>query len=89
VFGDVVGLDYAATPTEALEGADALVIVTEWKAYRSPDFARLRALLREPVVFDGRNLFDPDQMRAEGFHYLPIGRRAVADTAAVPLALAA
>jgi len=90
VFGDVVGLDYAATPTEALEGADALVIVTEWKAYRSPDFARLRALLREPVVFDGRNLFDPDQMHAEGFDYLPIGRRrAVADTVAVPLALAA
>ncbi len=87
-FGDMVGLDYADTPMDALEGADALVIVTEWKAFRSPDFARVRALLREPVVFDGRNLFDPALLQAEGIEYRAIGRRlpAPADVLALPLA---
>jgi UDPglucose 6-dehydrogenase len=65
---------YAATPQEALAGADALVIVTEWKVFRSPDFAAMRQALRQPVVFDGRNLYDPGAMRARGFEYLPIGR---------------
>ena len=78
VFAGVQRLDFAATPAEALEGADALVVVTEWKAFRSPDFDRMRALLRHPVVFDGRNLFDPDRMQALGFEYFPIGRRAAA-----------
>ena len=76
VFAGMDRLDYAATPTEALAGADALVVVTEWKAFRSPDFDRMRALLRQPVIFDGRNLFDPQQLQASGFEYYPIGRRA-------------
>ena len=84
VFADVPQLDFAATPTEALEGADALVIVTEWKAFRSPDFDRMRAALREPVVFDGRNLFDPEQMQELGFAYFPIGRRAATQRADAP-----
>jgi UDPglucose 6-dehydrogenase len=78
VFEGVERLDFATTPTEALTNADALVIVTEWKAYRSPDFDRMRETLRQPVIFDGRNLFEPDQMQTLGFEYFPIGRRAPA-----------
>jgi UDPglucose 6-dehydrogenase len=59
---------------EALIGADALAIVTEWREFRSPDFARLKASLREPVIFDGRNLYDPKLLRAQGFRYFGIGR---------------
>ncbi|NCT68050.1 MAG: UDP-glucose/GDP-mannose dehydrogenase family protein [Rhodanobacteraceae bacterium] len=58
----------------AVEGADALVIVTEWKAFRSPDFERLRALLKTPVVFDGRNIFEPKAVEAAGLAYYGIGR---------------
>ena len=60
--------------TTALEGADALVIVTEWKEFRSPDFAHLARTLRQPVVFDGRNLFEPADMQALGLEYHAIGR---------------
>ncbi len=59
---------------DALEGADALVIVTEWKAFRSPDFERIRAALRTPVVFDGRNIFEPRAVEAAGLAYYGIGR---------------
>ncbi len=65
---------YAANAYDALRGADALAIVTEWNAFREPDFARMRALMRAPVIFDGRNLFAVEQMRAEGFTYFSIGR---------------
>jgi UDPglucose 6-dehydrogenase len=58
----------------ALEGADALVIVTEWKAFRSPDFERVRTLLKEPVIFDGRNIFEPSAVETAGFAYYGIGR---------------
>ena len=58
----------------ALEGADALVIVTEWKAFRSPDFERVRTLLKEPVIFDGRNIFEPGAVEAAGLAYYGIGR---------------
>ena len=57
-----------------LDGADALLIVTEWNEFREPDFARMRALMRSPTVFDGRNLFTPERMRAAGFTYVSIGR---------------
>ena len=59
---------------EALPGADALVIVTEWKVYLSPDFAALKAAMREPVIFDGRNLYEPRAMREAGVQYFGIGR---------------
>ncbi len=81
IFHGVPGIDFAPTPNDALEGADALVVVTEWKAFRSPDFDRLRATLRQPLIFDGRNLFDPQQMSQLGFEYVSIGRRAVSATA--------
>ncbi|MGD9835469.1 MAG: UDP-glucose/GDP-mannose dehydrogenase family protein [Piscinibacter sp.] len=89
LFGALPAVHFADTPMQALEGADALVIVTEWKAYRSPDFERMRVLLRQPVVVDGRNLFDPWLMRDAGFEYLPIGRRTGDAPATLPLALAA
>jgi len=66
---------YAETNYETLEGADALVIHTEWHPYRRPDFARMRATMATPLVFDGRNLYDPDAMAEAGFEYHSIGRR--------------
>jgi UDPglucose 6-dehydrogenase len=80
VFGPIEGLEYAPHPHDATVGADALVLVTEWKAFRSPDFERLRHDLRQPVVFDGRNLFDPALMRSFGFEYFGIGRGAAVAT---------
>jgi len=68
-------LYYARDPYDALAGADALVIVTEWLVYRTPDFERMRAALKAPLIFDGRNLYDPDRMTRLGFEYHGIGRR--------------
>jgi UDPglucose 6-dehydrogenase len=62
---------------EALPGADALLILTEWQPYRQPDFERMRELLNSPVVFDGRNLYDPESMREQGFYYGSIGRNRI------------
>jgi UDPglucose 6-dehydrogenase len=62
---------------EAARGADALVIVTEWNEFRSPDFPHLRRLLKAPVIFDGRNLYDPELLSGYGFEYFPVGRRQV------------
>jgi UDPglucose 6-dehydrogenase len=74
IYGERADLALCAHPEEALEGADALAIVTEWREFRSPDFARIRELLREPVVFDGRNLYDPALMQRSGLTYYAIGR---------------
>jgi UDPglucose 6-dehydrogenase len=71
-FGETV--EYCQTNYEALTGADALLILTEWKPYRRPDFERVRSLLARPLIIDGRNLFDPEKMRELGFDYLSIGR---------------
>jgi UDPglucose 6-dehydrogenase len=65
---------FAEGPMAALEGADALAIVTEWKEFRSPDFAAIKAKLKQPTIFDGRNLYDPRMVREQGFNYQPIGR---------------
>jgi len=70
-------IEYAVDEYEACRDADALVIVTEWLQYRRPDWRRLRGLLKNPIVFDGRNLFRPDRMREDGFEYYPIGREQV------------
>jgi UDPglucose 6-dehydrogenase len=72
ILGDRV--TYVPDPYGVAEGADALAIVTEWLMYRNPDFERLKGLLRQPLVVDGRNLYDPARMRALGFHYHGIGR---------------
>ena len=65
---------FATSPPDALAEADALIIVTEWKAFRSPDFSQIKGSLKAPVVFDGRNLFEPSVMAAAGFEYHGIGR---------------
>ncbi|HEY7943635.1 MAG TPA: UDP-glucose/GDP-mannose dehydrogenase family protein [Casimicrobiaceae bacterium] len=74
IFGETGGLSYAASPMAAVAGADALVVVTEWKEFRSPEFTEIRRQLRQPLLFDGRNLFDPAQVRAAGIEYFGIGR---------------
>ena len=73
-FPDESGLSLAASKEAALDGADALVIVTEWKEFRSPDFDDMRGRLKTPLIFDGRNLFDPAFVRGRGFEYVAIGR---------------
>jgi len=67
-------ISYADNGYAALTGADALVIVTEWNEFREPDFARMRKLMRNPVIFDGRNIYNPEQIRAQGFTYFSMGR---------------
>jgi len=74
-LGSLPHLDYATSPQGACEGADALVVVTEWKEFRSPDFDALKRLLKEPLVFDGRNLYEPQAVRGAGLEYFAIGRR--------------
>jgi UDPglucose 6-dehydrogenase len=71
-IGERIG--YAETSYDALTGADALVIVTDWNEYRHPDFGRIKSALKAPVVVDGRNLYDTRKMRALGFTYSSIGR---------------
>jgi UDPglucose 6-dehydrogenase len=68
------GVEYCDDPYGALEGSDALAIVTEWKAFRSPDFSRVKELLTEPLIFDGRNLYDPAATATAGIEYHSIGR---------------
>jgi UDPglucose 6-dehydrogenase len=80
---DAAQLEFAPTPNDALAGADALIIVTEWRHFRSPDFARMKQLLKQPVVFDGRNLFNPHTVRSAGIEYHPIGRSMKAPALAV------
>ena len=75
VFGPMPALSYARSPLDALTGADALVVVTEWQEFRSPDFGELKRTLRQPLLFDGRNLFDPELVRSAGLEYFGIGRR--------------
>ncbi|MGE5469028.1 MAG: UDP binding domain-containing protein, partial [Ignavibacteria bacterium] len=74
IYAGETRIAYAASPLEALAGADALAIVTEWKEFRSPDFEAMKATLKHPVVFDGRNLYDPAHPRAAGLEYYAIGR---------------
>ena len=76
IYGNRKDLTFAETPMDALKAADALLIVTEWKEFRSPNFATMHALLNSPVIFDGRNLYEPETMKQNGFEYFPIGRRA-------------
>ena len=75
IYGQRADLTLTDSPMQALEGADALLVVTEWKAFRSPNFETMKALLKNPVIFDGRNLYDPAMMREQGFEYFAIGRR--------------
>jgi UDPglucose 6-dehydrogenase len=72
IFGSKI--QYADTSYAAVTGADALAIVTEWNEFREPDYARMRKLMRTPVIFDGRNIYNPESLRAQGFQYFSMGR---------------
>jgi len=73
VYGDRI--HFCKRSYEAVEGADALVVATEWNEFREPDFGRVKSLMRQPAVFDGRNIYNPQVLREMGFHYEGIGRR--------------
>jgi UDPglucose 6-dehydrogenase len=75
--GDLEGVEFAASAMAAVAGADALVIVTEWKVFRNPDFAALANSLGRKAIFDGRNLYEPSMVEDAGLAYFPIGRRQV------------
>jgi len=75
IFAGTEQVAFAPSPLAACNGADALVVVTEWQEFRSPDFDDLRTRLRTPLVFDGRNLYPPALVRAAGLEYFGIGRR--------------
>jgi UDPglucose 6-dehydrogenase len=72
IFGSKI--TFAENSYAALTGADALALVTEWNEFREPDYARMRKLMREPTIFDGRNIYNPEQIRAQGFKYISMGR---------------
>ena len=74
VFAKEPGVRFASSTVGALDGADALIIVTEWKEFRSPDFADMKKRLKAPIIFDGRNLYDPAMMREAGIEYFSMGR---------------
>jgi UDPglucose 6-dehydrogenase len=88
IYGERADFELCATPEQALEGADALAILTEWMVFRSPDFDAIKKRLKEPVIFDGRNLYDPALLAQLGFRYYAIGRpvREPANSARVRLA---
>ena len=73
-LGSNKNVSFASSAMDALDGADALLIVTEWKTFRAPDFAAMKAQMKAAIVFDGRNLYEPADMRESGFSYYPIGR---------------
>ena len=91
-MNEIAGLEFAAGPCAAAQGADALLVVTEWPQFRSPDFDRLLDVVSGPLTFDGRNLYEPALLARHGFESVSIGRAAVKPTAPaelVPLSLAA
>jgi UDPglucose 6-dehydrogenase len=72
IFGKQI--TYADSSYAALTGADALALITEWSEFREPDYARMKKVMRGAVIFDGRNIYNPDQIRAQGFSYYSMGR---------------
>jgi len=78
IYGERADLVLTESAEDACDGADALALVTEWAQFRSPDFGAIKARLKNPAIFDGRNLYDPETLKRLGFHYRGIGRRAVA-----------
>jgi len=74
IYGDRPDLALCSNKYSALEGADALVICTEWQQFRAPDFDEMETLLRGKVIVDGRNLYNPDRLQGDGWHYYSVGR---------------
>jgi len=77
IYGNHKDLRLCDSPEQALEGADALIVITEWSAFRSPDFDKVKSSLADSVIFDGRNIYDPEMMKNLGFQYYSIGRSKV------------
>ena len=77
IFGPTPGLELVDSAMAAVQGADALLIATEWREFRTPDFEALKAALKQPLVLDGRNLYEPALMQALGIDYLGVGRGAL------------
>jgi len=71
-------VEFATSGYQAATGADALAVVTDWNEYRHPDFARIKQVLKRPIIIDGRNLYPMNRMAEMGFKYYSIGRRAIA-----------
>ena len=82
VLGDSSGVELVDSANAALTSADALLIVTEWREFRTPDFDAIKAALKQPLILDGRNLYEPDLMKALGIEYMGVGRSAALDMAA-------
>jgi UDPglucose 6-dehydrogenase len=80
IYGERTDLQLCDTPEQALENADALIVITEWNMFRSPDFDMIRKRLKSPVIFDGRNLYDPGILAEQGFSYHSIGRETLPPT---------
>lgn len=78
LLGDNPNLVFCLSPEQALEGADALAILTEWNVYKNPDFAQIKRALKKPVIFDGRNMYEPQRMKEENITYFGIGRKSYA-----------
>ncbi|OQW94790.1 MAG: UDP-glucose 6-dehydrogenase [Beggiatoa sp. IS2] len=74
IYGNLPELILCQSPYEALQGTDALAIMTEWKSFRSPDFDKIKACMKHPIIFDGRNLYDPETLWEQGIRYYTIGR---------------
>ena len=74
VLGERKGLVYVPDMYDAVNGADALAVMTEWDIYRKPDFDRMKNLMNNPLIVDGRNLYSPDEMKRKGFSYISVGR---------------
>ncbi len=74
-LGDHQNVSYASSTYEALKGADALIICTEWTKFREPDFERMQSVMKTPVIFDGRNLYNPVKLDHLGFKYFHIGQK--------------
>ena len=74
VLGHVTGLEFVQGPVDALDGSDALLVVTDWKEFKSPDFDAIRSRLKQPLIYDGRNLYEPEAMHRAGIEYHGVGR---------------
>ena len=74
IYGNRDDFNLAKSAEDALEGADALVVLTEWRAFRSPNFDQIKAALKQPVIIDGRNMYSPTILAQKGFAYYGIGR---------------
>jgi UDPglucose 6-dehydrogenase len=83
IFGDRI--EYAENHYDVLKDADALMVMTEWPLFRTPDFDKMSKLLKNEAIFDGRNLFDPEEMQKTGYHYVSIGRKTVSTSKTQPI----